>query len=210
MTTRCIPVFQPSTPPFVFADAIGVIAPPLGGLGYTPNCAYNLQYANGAGGGWVNTAFNADIYRYYPMVTVAPGSFRSLQFYLLVAGGVGCIVRVGLYTDRDERPDQLIFDAGETDGNATGFYEFFLPERLTLGAGQTIWGVIIVSTGTPSFGTPPSYAPPFGWSPTGSFPGARYCRAVAQAYGGALPQTAIPPTTFWIEVPCPLFLRTFA
>jgi parallel beta-helix repeat protein len=137
----------------------------------------------------------ADTLWYMPFALPEPISIDRLAVDIPTAGLAGARLRVGIYTDVDGRPGELVVDGGEIDVTTTGDKEVTVD--VTLGA-RRYWMACLTNDGTMAISTcNTGYTIP--WT---SGDGARQALAmtVTQTYG-ALPSSATAPTSIQYRVP---------
>jgi len=154
-------------------DLLGIFQPKVGT--YYPSI--RLRH-------WRTTATNlsANVLRamYYPIFRKM--KFDRVSFNVVGAGGAGAKVRLGLYDDKDFKPNSLIDDFGEADASSTGTKTIDID--ITLDAGR-YWLCAISNDSTIDWAFADEYLPLWIGSATEYMIGHYYA---SYAYG-ALPST---------------------
>lgn len=82
--------------------------------------------------------------RMYPVYFPSPIQITRIAAEVIAAAEAGCVLRMGVYTNRNNAPDQLILDAGTIDCSVIGMQEIVV--NLTLAAGVYWIGAVVQGT----------------------------------------------------------------
>lgn len=75
---------------------------------------------------------NANLY-FVPIIIDRPITLTALSINVMTAGTAGSVFRLGIYTDNNGSPSNLIIDAGTVDTSSTGLKSASVSQTLTPG-----------------------------------------------------------------------------